>query len=241
MTLSGWVMVTSRPATSSETGPVMLCIVNPGYLQVALRRTSHRVEFMPNLPGLPGQAVAKVQQYAERGLAELHYVRKIFESGAFRLESPLKTAAMATDIQKWGEFGMLPSLNARRHPDRAACIDEDGEFSYRELDEAAHAVANGLIEKGVKGGDGVAILARNTRWFLIANYGAARVGARIILLNSEFSGPQIKEVSEREGAKLIIYDDEYTKAVSKAEPELGKLRALGTNPDSDEDSGSDDE
>lgn len=77
-------------------------------------------------------------------------------------------------------------------------------------------MANGLIEKGVKGGDGVAILARNTRWFLIANYGAARVGARIILLNSEFSGPQIKEVSEREGAKLIIYDDEYTKAVSKA-------------------------
>lgn len=202
------------------------------------------VDSMPNLLGLPGQAskaVAKLQQYVERGSAELHYVRKIFESGAFRIEPPQNYAAMAADIYKWGEFGMLPALNARRHPDRAACIDEEGEFSYRELDEAAHAVANGLIEKGVKGGDGVAILARNTRWFLIANYGAARVGARIILLNSEFSGPQIKEVSEREGAKLIIYDDEYTKAVSKASPELGKLRALGTNPDSDEPSGSTDE
>ncbi len=196
---------------------------------------------MANLIGLPGQAVNKLQQYLERGSAELHYVRKIFEAGAFRLEPPQNVAAMATDIYKWGEFGMLPSLNARRHPDRAACIDEDGEFTYRELDEAAHAVANGLREKGVRGGDGVAILARNHRWFLIANYGAARAGARIILLNSEFSGPQIKEVSEREGAKVIIYDDEYTKAVSKAEPELGKLRALGTNPDSDEPSGSDDE
>jgi fatty-acyl-CoA synthase len=196
---------------------------------------------MPNLPGLPGQAVSKVQQYVERGSAELHYVRKIFEAGAFKLESPLKTAAMATDIAKWGEFGMLPSLNARRTPEAAALIDEEGEFSYRELDEAAHAVANGLIDKGVKAGDGVAILARNHRWFMIANYGAARVGARIILLNSEFSGPQIKEVSEREGAKVIIYDDEYTGAVSKAEPELGKLRALGVNPDSDEPSGSTDE
>ena len=196
---------------------------------------------MPNLIDLPGQAVSKIQQYLERGSAELHYVRKIFESGAFRIEPPQNYAAMAADIYKWGEFGMLPALNARRHPDRAACIDEDGEFTCRELDEAAHAVANALIAKGVKGGDGVAILARNTRWFLIANYGAARVGARIILLNSEFSGPQIKEVAEREGAKLIIYDDEYTTAVSKAEPELGKLRALGTNPDSDEDSGSQDE
>jgi fatty-acyl-CoA synthase len=196
---------------------------------------------MPNLIDLPGQAVSKVQQYLERGSAELHYVRKIIEAGAFRLEPPQNYAAMANDIYKWGEFGMLPSLNARRHPDKAACIDEDGEFTYQELDEAAHALANGLIEMGVKGGDGVALLARNHRWFLVANYGAARVGARIILLNSEFSGPQIKEVSEREGAKLIIYDDEYSKAVSKAEPELGKLRALGTNPDNDEASGSEDE
>jgi acyl-CoA synthetase (AMP-forming)/AMP-acid ligase II len=196
---------------------------------------------MPNPIDLPGQAVSKVLQYLDRGSAELHYVRKIFEAGAFRIEPPQNYAAMANDIYKWGEFGMLPSLNARRHPDRAACIDEDGEFTYRELDEASHAVANGLIEMGVKGGDGVAILARNHRWFLIANYGVARVGARIILLNSEFSGPQIKEVSEREGAKLIIYDDEYTKAVSKAEPELGFLRALGTNPDADEPSGSKDE
>ncbi|OBA83854.1 acyl-CoA synthetase [Mycobacterium sp. 1164966.3] len=196
---------------------------------------------MPNLSDLPGQIPAKVQQYVERGAAELHYVRKIFEAGAFRLESPLKTAAMAAEIAKWGEFGMLPSLNARRHPDRAACIDEDGEFSYRELDEAAHAVANGLIEKGVKAGDGVAILARNHRWYMIANYGAARTGARLILLNSEFSGPQVKEVSEREGAKLIIYDQEYCDVVKKAEPELGKLRALATNPDSDEQTPCDDE
>lgn len=194
---------------------------------------------MPNLSDLPG--LGKIQQYVDRGTSELHYVRKIVESGAFRLESPLNYAAMANEIVKWGEFGMLPSLNARRHPDRAACIDEDGEFTYKELDDAAHALANALLAKGVRAGDGVALLARNHRWFLIANYGAARVGARIILLNSEFSGPQIKEVSEREGAKLIIYDDEYTKAVSKAEPPLGKLRALGINPDKDEPSGSTDE
>jgi len=196
---------------------------------------------MPHLIDLPGLAVARIFQYVERGAAELHYVRKIIEAGGFRLEPPQNYAAMVTEIAKWGEFGMLPSMNARRTPHRAACIDEDGEFSYQELDEAAHAVANGLLDMGVRGGDGVALLARNHRWFLIANFGAARVGARIILLNSEFSGPQIKEVSEREGAKVIIYDDEYTEAVSKAEPKLGKLRALGTNPDADEPSGSTDE
>ncbi|AGL25734.1 acyl-CoA synthetase [Mycobacterium tuberculosis CAS/NITR204] len=162
---------------------------------------------MPNLTDLPGQAVSKLQksigQYVARGTAELHYLRKIIESGAIGLEPPLNYAALAADIRKWGEVGMLPSHNARRAPNRAAVIDEEGTLTFSELDEAAHAVANGLLAKGVRAGDGVAILARNHRWFVIANYGAARVGARIILLNSEFSGPQIKEVSDW-GAKVII-------------------------------------
>src|SRR6201996_1171913 len=197
---------------------------------------------MPNIADLlPWRAVPKIQQYAERGLAELHYLRKIIESGAFRLEPPLNYAAMAADILKWGEIGMLPSFNARRTPNRAAIIDDDGSITYKELDEAANAVAHGLLAKGVRGGDGVAILARNHRWFAIAEFGCARVGARIILLNSSFSGAQIKEVSEREDAKLLIYDDEYTEDVSKANPPLGKLRALGVTPGSNEESQSDDE
>ncbi|HTF06750.1 MAG TPA: AMP-binding protein, partial [Asanoa sp.] len=187
------------------------------------------------------QAAAKVQQYAERGSAELHYLLKMLEAGAFKLEPPQNVAAMVADIRRWGEFGMIPALNARRTPNRTAIIDDDGEVTFKELDEGAHGVANGLLAMGVKGGDGVAILARNHRWFLMAVYGAARTGARIILLNSEFSGPQIKEVAEREGAKVIIYDDEYCQAVSAADPELGKLRALGKNPDKDEPSGSTDE
>ncbi|AQA03619.1 acyl-CoA synthetase [Mycobacterium sp. MS1601] len=194
---------------------------------------------MPNLTDLPLAAVAKAQQLAERGSAELHYARKMFEAGAFKLEPPQNIVAMLADIRRWGEFGMIPALNARRTPDRTAIIDDDGEITFKELNDSANAVANALLAKGVKGGDGVALLIRNHRWFLIALYGAAKVGARLILLNSEFSGPQIKEVGEREGAKLIIHDDEYSKAVAAADPPLGKLRALPTNPDTDAPSESD--
>ncbi|WP_026256510.1 long-chain-fatty-acid--CoA ligase FadD2 [Mycobacterium sp. 155] len=196
---------------------------------------------MPSLSDLSAQVAGKAQRYLDRGAAELHYARKMFEAGALRLEQPQNMAAMLADIVRWGEFGMIPALNARRHPNRIAVIDDDGELTFGELDAAAHAVANGLLTMGVGGGDGVAILARNHRWFLIALYGAARTGARIILLNSEFSGPQIKEVAEREDAKVIVYDDEYTEAVAQAEPMLGKLRALGKNPDKEQPSGSTDE
>ena len=196
---------------------------------------------MSSLIDLPSKALAKAQKLAERGTAELHYLQKMIESGAFRLEPPQNLAGMVADVRRWGEIGMVPALNARRTPTRLAIIDDEGPLTFKELDDAANAVANGLLAMGVKGGDGVAILARNHRWFVIANYGAARVGARTIMLNTEFSGPQIRDVSEREGARVIIYDDEYTEAVKLSDPPLGKLRALGTNPDKPEPSGSTDE
>ena len=159
------------------------------------------------LEDLRAQALVKAQQLAERGSAELHYLHKMIQSGAFGLEPPQNIAGMFADIRRWGEVGMIPALNARRTPHRTAIIDDEGAMTFAALNDASNAVANGLLAMGVKGGDGVAILARNHRWFLIANYAAARVGARIILLNTEFSGPQIRDVSAREGAKVIIYDD----------------------------------
>ncbi|MGB8500983.1 MAG: acyl-CoA synthetase, partial [Mycobacterium sp.] len=82
---------------------------------------------MPTLnpADLVAQAAAKAKQYAERGAAELHYVRKMFESGALKLESPKRVSAMAADIVRWGEIGMIPSVNARRTPHRVAVIDDE--------------------------------------------------------------------------------------------------------------------
>ncbi|MCW2655196.1 MAG: acyl-CoA synthetase (AMP-forming)/AMP-acid ligase [Mycobacterium sp.] len=194
-----------------------------------------------NVAELASQAVAKARQYADRGSAELHYVRKMFEAGALKVEPPQNVAAMAADFLRWGEMGMLPAMNARRTPHRAAVIDDDGTMTFRELDDSVNAVANGLVEMGIRGGDGVAILGRNSRWFAIANYACARAGARTIMMNTEFSGRQIADVAEREGARLLIYDDEYADAVAQANFELGRLRALATNPDSDQLSGSADE
>jgi fatty-acyl-CoA synthase len=196
---------------------------------------------MPLITDLAASALNKARQYAERGSAELHYLQKMISSGAFGIEPPQNLAAMVADIRRWGEVGMIPALNARRTPHRTAIIDDEGTMTFAELNEASNAVANGLLALGVRGGDGVAILARNHRWFLIANYACARVGARTILLNTEFSGPQIRDVSEREGARVIIYDDEYSDAVKMADPALGMIRALGTNPDSPEPSSSTDE
>ena len=101
--------------------------------------------------------------------------------------------AFVADIRRWGEFGMIPALNARRTPNRTAIVDDDGEMTFKELDDAAHAVANGLRVDGGqgrrRGGD------PGPQPSLVPDLHLRRrpTGARIVLLNSEFSGPQIKE------------------------------------------------
>jgi fatty-acyl-CoA synthase len=146
---------------------------------------------------------------------------------------------MLADIRQVGRDRHDPRAQRAPDADRAAVIDDDGEMTFKELDDAAHAVANGLTRRGSRAATG-RIPAATTA----GSHGALRFGPggrQDILLNSEFSGPQIKEVSEREGAKLIIYDEEYADAVSSAETRRGQAARLGTNPDADEPSGATDE
>ncbi|MUM19428.1 acyl-CoA synthetase [Mycobacterium sp. CBMA271] len=174
---------------------------------------------------------SKLQTLAKRGGAELHYLRKVIEAGMLKLDPPNVLAAIGRDLYRFGEIGAVPSFAAHRSPTQTAIIDDEGSLTYAELNDSINALAHGLIRLGIKGGDGVAILARNHRWFIIANYAAHRAGARVILLNTDFSGPQTKEVADREGARLLIYDTEYTEFLDGYSPELGRLAALPTNPE----------
>lgn len=111
-----------------------------------------------------------------------------------------------------GTFGSA----AARFPDRLAVIDERGALTYRELDERSNAIADALVRDGIRPGDGVALLARNHRGFVEAAVGIAKAGAHVLLLNTSFAAPALREVCQREGAKLIVFDDEFRPLVEKS-------------------------
>jgi hypothetical protein len=92
---------------------------------------------------LTSKALDKARQYAERGSAELHYLQKMISSGAFGLEPPQNFVALAADVRRWGEIGMIPALNARRNPHRTAIIDDEGTMTFAELNNAVNATAKG--------------------------------------------------------------------------------------------------
>ena len=62
---------------------------------------------------------------------------------------------------------------------------------------------------GVGYGDGVGIMCRNHRGFIEATLAAAKLGASALYLNTMFAGPQLVEVTRREGPKVLVYDEEF--------------------------------
>lgn len=103
---------------------------------------------------------------------------------------------------------------AQRCPDRPGLIDEIGTLTWREVDQRADALAAGLQTLGAA--RVVAIMARNHRGFVESLIAANRIGADVLLLNTSFAGPALAEVVEREGADVIVYDEEFTATVDRA-------------------------
>jgi fatty-acyl-CoA synthase len=182
-----------------------------------------------DLKGLLGGGLKLVERFGD----EAYFAALCIRSGLVRPELPHRVAQMLIAFDRFGLLAGAVTIGAIRHGDQVALRDERGDLTYKELDERSNALANAWRERGLQSGDGVAILARNHRGFLDAVFAAAKCGAKIILLNTSFAGPQIREVAEREGTDLLVYDDEYSKMLEGVDPGKGRFRAW-TEEDSEE-------
>ncbi|WP_372789084.1 acyl-CoA synthetase [Paraconexibacter sp.] len=181
------------------------------------------------LTSVPGRA----SKLATRIGHELYYANVCREAGIIHLEPPHRTARTLKALATWGPIGGALASAAARSPHRTAIIDERGSMTYGEFDRAVNAVANHWLARGFRAGDGLALLARNHRGFLIAMFAGAKIGAKVVLLNTDFAGPQIREVAGREGTDLLVHDDEYTAFLEGLEPRLGRVRAWTDEPGDD--------
>ena len=165
------------------------------------------------------------RRLATRATDEAHFAAACFRAGIFGLDPPARLARMARVFERYGLLSATLAVSALRHADQVAIRDERGELTYRELDEQTNALANAWRSEGLVAGEGVAILARNHRGFVQAVFAAAKCGAKIILLNTSFAGPQIREVAQREGTEMLVFDEEYAEMLGDVEPPRGRWRA----------------
>jgi fatty-acyl-CoA synthase len=141
------------------------------------------------------------------------------------LTPPHRLLGVLRDLEAYGPAGAAISLSAASFGDRPALVDERGEITFAELDERSTALANALAAKGVGAKDALGVMARNHRGLWESIFAGAKLGARTLLLNTDFAAPQLADVCEREGVTALIHDEEFTEVAAKLEPPSGKYVA----------------
>jgi len=120
---------------------------------------------------------------------------------------------LGTMVPAMRKFGSTTATGfaaaAARNPDGIAIVDDRGMVTFGELESSSNAIARSLRDEGVKAGDGVGLFARNHRGFVQAQVALEKLGANILLLNTGFAAPQLKEVCARESTQVILYDEEF--------------------------------
>ena len=94
-------------------------------------------------------------------------------------------------------------------PHKAALLTENGSVTFAALYAAACGVARRLSESGVRPGDRVALLGRNSAKWVAAYYGAALCGAVLVPLNFWYRAGEVEYVLIDSGAKLVMLEREH--------------------------------
>ncbi|WP_182380232.1 AMP-binding protein [Nocardioides sp. WS12] len=143
--------------------------------------------------------------------------------------SPAKYVRLIRVLREQGTNATTSfALAAVRRPQGPALIDERGTLSWQDLQDRSAALAAGLLALAGGPVETVAILCRNHRGFVDALLANSRLGGSALLLNTGFSGPQLADVLEREGARVILYDEEFADVVADARSRIdGLVEVLG--------------
>ncbi len=148
----------------------------------------------------------------------------LLESGIVKPYGPRKLTQLLSTLRRWGvgPAGGFASL-AVRNPDGVGVIDELGELTWKEVMDRATALADSLRSMGVDAEQGVAVMARNHRFFIDTLVATGLLGGDILFLNTAFSGPQLVEVMDREGPRVLVYDEEFADLVSEVDDSIKRV------------------
>lgn len=99
------------------------------------------------------------------------------------------------------------------------------EITWRQFDERVNRIANALEERGVKKGDKVLHLLRNSINWLEAYFGIIRTGAWAVPLNFRFGTADIKYCAEIAEARVMILAEEFIERVEPIRSQLPTIKS----------------
>jgi acyl-CoA synthetase (AMP-forming)/AMP-acid ligase II len=158
-------------------------------------------------------------------LGDMRFQGKVLrEAGIVAPMRPDKALKIGATFLRWGASPATGVATAAIHyPHELAIVDERGALTWERLHRRSNALAHAFAEMGIGPGDGVGVMCRNHRGFIEATLASAKIGASALYLNTMFAGPQLVEVTRREGPKALVYDEEFSDLLSGVDDSVTRI------------------
>lgn len=101
------------------------------------------------------------------------------------------------------------------HPQGTACVFNDHQLSYKDLDRQSDLVATNLSAQGIGTGDTVALCIDRSEKVLAAILGIFKTGAVYLPLDPGFPEARLKYMLEDSGAAAIVIDQDTSLAIDE--------------------------
>lgn len=122
--------------------------------------------------------------------------------------------------------GVLDDLS-KNNPNGWAVRYTDRNYfrTWKELNDEADLIARGMMSLGVKKGDHVAIWATNTPEWILTLFAAAKIGAVLVTVNTNFKIFELEYLLRQSDTKLLVMiggfkNNDYVATVNEILPEL---------------------
>ncbi|GHE96453.1 acyl-CoA synthetase [Thalassotalea profundi] len=102
------------------------------------------------------------------------------------------------------------------YPNKTAIIHGSEKISYQKYRENVRCLASALIQRGVKPGNTVSIIAANIPAFLDAHYGVPLTGAVLNSINIRLDAENIAFILDHGECDVLLTDTAFSKVVKKA-------------------------
>jgi fatty-acyl-CoA synthase len=127
--------------------------------------------------------------------------------------------------------GRMLERSARRTPERLALTFADRRWTYAELDRAAGRVAASLLRLGLRHGDRVAALGKNSDAYLLLFLGCARAGLVHVPINFNARGDELAYLLTQSGPRVVFEDAALAGSVDAVAGAVGDLRRASLRDD----------
>ena len=104
---------------------------------------------------------------------------------------------------------------------RPALLHGDRTISWQELDRQTDAIAQSLLDQGLRPGDVAGQMLRNSPEYILAYFGCAKAGITPVNVNYHYKEGELRDIFTRFGLKALFLEEDFaTRAAASDEPDL---------------------